>query len=193
MNPWQLPRQARLGDQTFRLNADFRDILEMLQYLQDETQPAYFRWQTVLALFYEPLPPAHLQKQAMDYFLQFLQGGSTQEASAGPALLDWQQDAPLIIADINKAAGQEIRAMPFVHWWTFLSWFHAIGQGQLSAVVSIRDKLARGKRLEGWEQEYYRQNRQRIRLQKPRSPEEDAQKERLERLLSAASQSKEGR
>ena len=70
-----------------------------------------------------------------------------------------------------------------MHWWTFLSWFHGIGEGQVSALVSIRDKLRRGKKLEGWEKEFYKQNREKIRLKQKYSPQEQAQRQELERLL----------
>lgn len=88
------------------------------------------------------------------------------------------------MADVNKVAGCEIRALPFVHWWTFLAWFGAIGEGQLSAVVAVRDKLRRGKKLEEWEREFYRRNRARVELKPRYTPEELAERERLNRLLS---------
>jgi hypothetical protein len=100
-----------------------------------------------------------------------------------PKLLDWDQDAQVIIADINKVAGTEVRSLPFLHWWTFLSFFHAIGEGQLSTLISIREKLRTGKKLEKWEQEYCRRNRSRVALPKKYSPEELAEQERLKRLL----------
>ena len=70
--------------------------------------------------------------------------------------MDWQQDAPLIAAGISKAAGQDVRTLPYLHWWSFLAWFDAIGEGSFATVVAIRDKLRRGKRLENWELDYYR-------------------------------------
>ena len=85
---------------------------------------------------------------------------------------------------MNKVAGQEIRALPYLHWWTFLGWFQGIGEGNLSALVSIRDKLRRGKKLEPWEQEYYRRNKSRVKLQKNYSAEELAEQEKLKALLS---------
>ena len=101
----------------------------------------------------------------------------------GPALLDWEQDAQDIVADVNKVAGQEIRALPYLHWWTFLSWFHGIGEGNLSTLVSIRDKLSRGRKLESFEQEYYRRNRDRIKLRRRYGPEELVEQERRRALL----------
>jgi hypothetical protein len=90
----------------------------------------------------------------------------------------------MIVADINKVAGKEIRALPFVHWWTFLSWFHAIGEGQLSTVVSIREKLRKGKKLEDWEKDYYREHKQVIDLKKRYSQTEMQERAELEKMLS---------
>ena len=52
-----------------------------------------------------------------------------------------------------------MRTLPYLHWWSFLAWFDAIGEGSFATVVAIRDKLRRGKRLENWELDYYRTHR----------------------------------
>ena len=49
--------------------------------------------------------------------------------------------------------------------------------------MSIRDKLNRGKKLEKWEQEYYRRNKNQVKLQKKYSASELAEQERLQKLL----------
>lgn len=179
---WTLPTQAVFGDKTYRLNTDYRDILEIFSYLNDPDLPEYLRWQIALALFYEePVEEGHLQ-QAADYLASFLSGGQQQSAS-GVRLLDWEQDADMIVSDVNRVAGREIRSLPYLHWWTFLSFFHAIGQGQLSTVVAIRDKLARGKKLEDWEKSFYRENKHRVDLPKPYSRQELQHRQRLQLLL----------
>ena len=180
---WELPLRAEFDGCGYDLNADYRDVLEVMVYLQDPELPEFIRWQVALGLFYrQEIAPQH-SRQAMEYLGWFLNGGNPETHKPGPKLLDWQQDAPAIISDINRIAGQEIRGLPFLHWWTFLSWFHGIGQGQVSALVSVRDKLSRGKKLEGWEKEFYRQNRERIQLKKKDSPQEREEKKRLEKLL----------
>ena len=68
----------------------------------------------------------------------------------------------MIVSDVNRVAGCEIRALSFCHWWTFISWFNAIGDGQLATVVYVREKLRKGKKLEKWEQEFYKENRAKI-------------------------------
>ena len=68
--------------------------------------------------------------------------------------IDWEKDSQLISSAINKVAGQEIRAVPYIHWWTFMGYFSAIGESPLSTVLSIRNKLVKGKKLEKWEREF---------------------------------------
>ena len=182
MNPWNLPTSAVIGGREYPIHADYRDVLEIFAYLDDPDRPEYIRWQIALALFYDgEIPPAHMQ-EAMDYLSEFVSCGQ-RDTRPGPKLMDWEQDAQIIVADVNKVAGVEIRAVEFLHWWTFMAYFHAIGDGQLSTLVAIRDKLRRGKKLEKWEQEYYRKNREKVDLKKHYSAEELAEQERLKKLL----------
>lgn len=182
MEPWVLATTAEIGGISYPIHADYRDILEIFRYLDDPDEPEFVRWQIALALFYEgDISPEHMG-EAMEYLVQFLSCGDTQPAP-GPKLLDWEQDAQIIITDVNKTAGQEIRALPFLHWWTFLAYFHAIGEGQLSTIVSIREKLRTGKKLEKWEQEYYRKNKHQVDLKKRYTAEELAEQARLKKLL----------
>ena len=182
MTPWLLPESAEIGGTVYELNTDYRDVLEIIQYLNDPDKPNYLRWQIAIALFYEGEIPYEHQGTAMEYLSSFISCGETDQ-KPGPQLMDWEQDAKAIIADVNKVAGKEIRALPYLHWWTFLSYFQAVGEGQLSTVVSIRDKLRRGKKLEQWEKEYYRENKARVDLKKKYSAEELAEQERLKKLL----------
>ena len=179
---WRLPVTAQIGGREYKLHTDFRDILEIFSYLEDPDLPELLRWQIAVALFFEERIPEEDQQAAMEYLADFIRCGSKEE-KPGPKLLDWQQDAPAILADINRVSGQEVRGAAYIHWWTFLSWFHAIGEGQVSALVGIRDKLRRGKRLEGWEKDFYRENRQRVELKKRYSRQELQEQERLQALL----------
>ena len=179
---YQLPVTATLEGSVYGLHTDYRDILEIFSYLNDPNLPEFIRWEVALALFYDhPVEERH-KAEAARYLGWFLTAGQP-ESKPGPRLLDWEADASAIIADINRVASQEIRSLPYLHWWTFLSWFHAIGEGQLSTLVTIRDKLARGKKLEGWEKDFYRENKKRVDLPKKYSARELAEQERLMKLL----------
>ncbi len=182
MSLWSLPTSAIIEGVEYPIHADFRDILEIFRYLDDPDRPEYLRWKIAVALFYEgEIPEEHLQ-EAMEYLANFIVCGDRSE-KPGPKLLDWEQDAQVIVADVNKVAGTEIRSLPFLHWWTFVSYFNAIGEGQLSTMVCLRDKLRRGKPLEKWEKEYYRKNKERVDLKTRYSAEELAEQERLKKIL----------
>lgn len=182
MEMWRLPTSAVIGGKEYPINADFRDVLEIFRYLDDPDRPEYIRWQIALGLFYEGEIPNTLRQEAMEYLVDFLACGE-QANKPGSKLLDWDQDCQTIVAEVNRVAGTEIRSVPFLHWWTFMAYFNAIGEGQLSTLVSIRDKLQRGKKLEKWEQEFYRKNKTRVDLKKHYSAEEIAEQERLNLLL----------
>lgn len=181
MTCWELPVHAQIGGKNYPIHGDFRDILEIFSYFEDPDLPDYLKWQVALALFYEGEIPKEHQQEAMEFLVKFL--CCNQQDKPGIKLLDWEQDAALIVADVNKVAGQEIRSLPFLHWWSFLSWFHAIGQGQLSTVVAIREKLRRGKALEKWEKEFYREHKPMVDLPKRYSRRELQEQQRLQQLL----------
>lgn len=182
---WTLPKAVEVGDKYWEIEADFRDILEIIEWLEHPQEPEMVRSYVSLTLFYKEFDrmPKELWNQAVEKMLWFIGGGITDDSPAGPKLLDWKQDRFLIVADVNRVAGCEIRALPFLHWWTFLAWFHGIGEGQLSTVVSIRDKLRRGKKLETWEREYYQRNKSKVDLKRRYTPEEQRQQEQLKQLL----------
>ena len=187
MTPWVLPREAVFGGKIYEIHTDYRDILEILTCFENLELTDSQKWQIALALFYEEQIPSDYLQQAMEFLSDFLCGGNVQEDVYSPKLLDWRQDANLIIAEVNKVAGKEIRLLPYVHWWTFLSWFHSIGEGQLSLVVGIREKLRTGKQLAPYESEYYRVHKSTVDLKACYSGRELEEREALNRLLAGES------
>ena len=104
--------------------------------------------------------------------LWFLNGGEPQPQKAAPKLMDWDQDFAIIIPAINRVAGTEVRDLPTLHWWTFLGYYQEIGGDcTFAQVVSIRDKLRRGK-LEKVEREYYERNRHLVDLKQKLTADE---------------------
>lgn len=182
MDIYSLPESVEFHGRSYQLNADFRNILKIFSQLEQADLPEALRWRIASLLFYTPELAEEDYEDGLLYLASFLQPGENSSGD-GRKRLDWQADALPIIAGVNAAAGQEIRLLPKVHWWTFLSWFHAMPPGELSTRVAIRDKLQKGKKLEDWEQEYYRQNKAAVDLKPVYSMEEKAEMERLQQLL----------
>jgi len=124
---------------------------------------------------------------AIHFLLSFhIKWGAGRSPRRAPALMAWRQDAPLSAAGISKAAGQDVRTLPYLHWWTFIAYFMNIGSGPLATVVGIRHKLAKGQKLEKWEQQFYRENKEIVDLRPQLTKEEEAEKQRLLALLGEA-------
>ena len=183
MDLYQLPVRTVLGGREYHLHTDYRDVLEIFSYLENPDLPVPVRWRIAMALFYEEPVPQEDWQAALDYLTQFLECG--QHSRPGPQLMDWQHDASAILAGVNRVAGKEIRALPYVHWWSFLSWFHAMEPGQLSTLVSIRDRLRRGKPLETWQQEFYRADPKAVELPQRLSDRERQEKNAILARLEA--------
>lgn len=183
---WDLPTSVNVGGKMYEVNADFRDILGVIKRLNSPNLSERERSYVALALFYSDFDsiPKGLWNVAAEQLTLFLNCGVTEtDKRPRPQLIDWEQDQQMIVADVNKVAACEIRTLPFLHWWTFVAYFNGIGEGQLSTVVSIRDKKRRGKPLDKWEREWYRDNKSRVDLKTKYSDEEQAEIDRLNRLL----------
>lgn len=164
LNLWALPHSLDVSGISCPINADFRDVLEVISYLNsDDADPLESRY-VALSLFFKDLS-AIPQENYVDAFramVEFISLGEDDSSSPRRKLIDWEQDQGIIAAEVNKVAGQEVRSLEFLHWWTFVGYFNCIGEGQLSTIVSIRDKLQRGKKLEKWEQTFYKENKKTI-------------------------------
>lgn len=177
MDLWTLPTCLRVGERDIPINWEYRQVLGILAVLGDESKPLWQRWFAAVDAFYaEPIPNA-LLRPAMAALAEFVTMG--RPAAPGPKLFDWQADAAEILSDLNRVAGRELRKET-MHWWTFLGFFHAIGEGRFAELVALRQKLTRGEKLTDGEREFCRLHPERVRLPKPYDP----QKEALERMLS---------
>ena len=185
MTGWDLPESAKIGGVSYKINADYRDVLEVIDRLNREDEMEYTRLYVALSLFYVDFPdvPEKDHGDALAWMFRFIGGGEDPDNRPATKTIDWEQDRGMIVADINRVAGCEIRALPFCHWWTFLAWFNGIGEGQLSTVVSIREKRRKGKKLTDWEREFYQDNRAKVDFRKKYSADELEEQERLKRLL----------
>ena len=161
MNVWELPTSLVIGGVGYPIRSDFRAILDILQvmssdeYEEDEKKMIFF---TIFFEDYTKIPAEHYE-EAGKKAVEFIDMGMGEEKQKKPQTMDWAKDAPIIIPAVNKVMGAEIRSMPYLHWWTFLGAYMEIGESLFSSVLNIRQKKAKGKKLEKYEQEFYRENR----------------------------------
>ena len=104
------------------------------------------------------MPPEHWE-EAVSKGVRFINCDSGNAPHRAPRLVDWEQDFTYIVAPINRVTGQEVRAVEYMHWWTFLLAYYEIGDCTFAQIVRIRDLRARGKPLDKTDQDWYNRNR----------------------------------
>lgn len=186
MNIWELPKSVTVAGKEYAIRTDFRDILTILDALGDPDLDNSEKWTVLLDIFYvdfEHLPKQHYE-EAAERAKEFIDMGlEGNEKVKRPAVMDWTQDAPLIIPAVNRVMGKEVRAIEYVHWWTFLSAYMEIGDCNYTQILNIRTKKQRGKKLEKWEQEYIRENHDIVTLKARYSEEEVEEQKQLEEFF----------
>lgn len=170
---YELPITVSVDDTEYviRNKADYRVILDVIAAVQDPELTKEERLVTALIIFYDNI------ESVDDVFATFNTGQILEEAihkmflfvdcnsedvgyKTTHKVIDWQQDEQLIVSAINNVANTEIRALEYLHWWTFLGYYLAIGECPLATVVGIRDKIARGKKLDDFDKQFKRDNPQ---------------------------------
>ena len=173
---YELPKSVEISGVEYGIRSDYRPVLDICAAFSDVELSSQEKIAVALIIFYpkvEQIPPRDMA-EALKQCFWFIRCGKPDLKADVPKRIDWEQDSDLIFSDINRVSGREVRELPYCHWWTFMAWFNAIGEGQLSTVVSIRDKRRKGKKLADWEQEYYRENREKIDFKTEYTPEEEA-------------------
>ena len=168
---YSLPTTIKIRDSEFNIRnkGDYRVVLDCFNALQDEELSEEERVISSLVIFYDDIhcfddivtlfPDEDTMKEAITGMYNFFNcGRSTIGATQQYKLIDWTQDELLVCAGVNNVANTEIRALPYLHWWTFMGYYMSVGDSVLATVVGIRHKIMAHKKLEKWEKEYKRDN-----------------------------------
>ena len=194
MYSWNLPTSLNVGGRNYKIRTDYRVILDILTAMNDpdifepgmtEEEKQLERALTMLQIFYidlDRMPPSDW-KEASEKACEFIDCGIRDDGTPKPRLMDWEQDAPIIVPAVNKVCNFDVRSVKYMHWWTFFGYYMEIGECMLSTVVSIRDKKRRGKKLEKWEQEFYRNNKKLVDLKTKKIERSEEEKDALRELF----------
>lgn len=170
---YSLPTSIQIGEKQFNITnkGDFRMVLDCFNALNDEELEENEQVVAALLIFYEDIKDIDdlfvqfdtdelLAEAIQSMFLFFNCGQEHVGMETDYELVDWNKDEQIIVAAINTVANKEVRLEEYIHWWTFMGYYSAIGECPLNTIISIRDKLMRGKKLEQHEREFRQQNPQ---------------------------------
>lgn len=166
MNAYELPTSLIIRGVAYPINSGWKNIIGILSDFSSPQLSQSLKVASMLRKLYinwQNIPPEDTA-EAIEKACQFLDCGRKPDGKTRPRVMDWQQDAELIIPAVNRVAGREIRMDPDIHWWTFMGWYMSVGESLFSTVLHIRGKKAKGKKLEKWEEEFYQENKEMIDL-----------------------------
>lgn len=175
----QLPTSLEAGGVNYPIETDYRNILVFLVACADPDLSAAEKLEILMKRLYRDgfarIPQEHLEEAILQakWFVDC--GQEDDDKKPAMRMMDWEQDEPILFPAINKVASMETRAVPYIHWWTFSGYFMEIEEGTFSTVLGIRQKKSRGKKLEKWEQEFYRNNKKLCDIRKRYTDEEQAE------------------
>lgn len=185
MSAYDLPSTVCVGGREYKIRSGWRHILKILEACSDPDISQRAKTIILLRIFYpewKDIPREHIS-EACERASAFIDCGQKKSNTVKPRLIDWEQDAAIIIPAVNSVAKQEVRTDPDIHWWTFHGWFMEIEGGVFASVLRIRSKIAKHQKLDKSEDEFYRENRSVIDLKNSDSAEARAAKEDIRQWL----------
>ena len=185
MTGYTLPTSVCVSGTEYPIRTDFRAVLDVLCAMNDPELDGRGKSIVLIQIMFpdwQEIPPEHLE-ECCKQVCEFIDCGNRDDGKPRPKMIDWEQDAPLIVPAVNSVAHTEVRSVEYMHWWTFWGYFMSVGESLLSSVLDIRQKKAKHKKLEKYEQEFYRENRELIDFKRKETAEEKAARESIEKWL----------
>lgn len=156
-----LPQTLNINGRAYKIRSDYRDILQIIAAFGDkelsDEEKAYVCLKRLFVAM-ESIPNSDYQ-DAYEAAITFIEC-HISDRKPSPKVVNWEKDEQLIFPAINKVAGMEVRAVPYMHWWTFLGYFQSIDREDIwGFILTIRQKRAKGKKLEKYEKDFLNANR----------------------------------
>ena len=175
---YSLPESVEVQGKEYRIRSDYRAILDILTAMADPSLDDTEKAIAALCIFYPDIEemPVDAHREALEKCNWFIDCGEETDTNGtkSPRLMDWEQDFPLIVAPINRVLGKEVRSLDYLHWWSWISAYYEIGGDcTFAQVVSIRDRLARHKKLSKDEKEWVSRNQSLVRIKTKYSEAEE--------------------
>ena len=161
---WSLPISVEIDGKEYaiRNKCDYRVVLDVISALNDEELEMEYRIECALFIFYEDLAGVKDVQTAITEMMKIINLGeeTTEEEQNKPQLMDWEHDFTQLAPPISRILGYSVRdANRYTHWYDFVGAYMEIGDCTFANIISIRNKRMKGKKLETWEQEFYRENK----------------------------------
>lgn len=185
-----LPKTLNINGIDKRIRTDFRAILIVFDAINNAQLNNIEKVNILLSLFIDEIEEENY-KEAIDKINIFIDYKreeynfvcDIEKLNNNKKLFDWVQDENMIFSAINNIAKCEVREKEYMHWWTFIGYFNEIGESLFSTIIGIRIKIFNGKKLDKYEQEFYKKNKSLVNLKNRYSKEENDELKKLKNKI----------
>lgn len=188
-----LPQTLNVNGKEYNIKTDFRNILRIVSAYSDpelkDSEKTYVCLRRVYGEDFYKIPSSDYEAaiKAANGFIEC----NERDDRPSPRVVNWEKDEQLIFPAVNKVAGTEIRELPYLHWWTFLGYFQNIdAEGTWGFVLILRQKRAKGKKLDKHEKEFWNANRFLCAIDRPKDTK--AGKDRADSIFDDLLNEQEG-
>lgn len=174
---WDLPISVEIENKKhpIRNKCDYRVVLDVICALNDVELTDEEKIKCALFIFYEDISEICDIETAIKEMFRIINNGEEDTTPYNkPQLMDWEHDFKQIAPPVSRVLGYDVRTPDkYTHWYSFLGGYMEIGGDcTFSTIVSIRNKRAKGQKLEKWELDFVRDNKKMIDLPKKLTAEE---------------------
>ena len=156
------PKTLSVGGKERAIRFDMWAALDIIRAMNDPNLSPQEKNLVMLMILYPDYETLSDFSEALERAVWFLDCGRDGERDHRPALMDWEKDFDVIVPAVNDIVGYDVCEREDMHWWTFVRAYMQIfsREGNLFAgIISIREKLKRGRTLEKNERAFYHENR----------------------------------
>jgi len=141
----KFPTKIKIDDEIIKINADFRNCLQIILAYEDEELTIQEKHFILLKRLYEQIPKS-IEKGILQG-IKFLNcGEESRNVKELPRLYSFQKDAKYIYSAISQVGKLDLENIEFLHWWKFYYYFFDISNDcAFSNIVSLRQKKIKGK------------------------------------------------
>ena len=174
---WSLPISVEIDGKEYaiRNKCDYRVVLDVISALNDEELEMEYRVECALFQFYgndeldtveKVLTSLNDIQIAIVEMMKIINLGKEEtEEDNKPKIMDWEHDFTQLAPPISRVLGYSVRdEKNYTHWYDFIGAYMEIGDCTFANIISIRNKRIKSKKLETWEQEFYRENKKLVDL-----------------------------
>lgn len=177
MANWNLPISVEIDGKEYKIrnNCDYRVVLDVISALNDKEADNEEKARCALFIFFEDTEGLTDFQTAINEMMKIINLGEeiNPNEPEKPKTMDWEHDFQNVTPPISRVLGYSVRdERNYTHWWDFIGAYMEIGDCYFAQIVSIRNKRAKGKKLDEQDRQFYKEHKKDIDLSTELSEEE---------------------